>query len=83
MNTPDPSTSSIHRPIREPPPASQLLRCNQCGEVIGVYEPLVRLLDGRAHASSRALEPASSDRGGEHYHRACYERLGEERQLAG
>ena len=52
-----------------------VLRCQSCGEVIGVYEPLVRLLDGCANESSRALEPGSSERYGEHYHRACYERL--------
>jgi hypothetical protein len=62
---------------------SQLLRCELCGEVIGVYEPLVRLLDGRAHESSRALEPVSSDRGGGHYHRACYERLSGNQPLVG
>jgi hypothetical protein len=54
---------------------SDVLRCQCCGEVIGVYEPLVRLLDGCAHESSRALEPGGSKRDGEHYHRACYERL--------
>jgi hypothetical protein len=58
------------------------LRCADCGEVIGVYEPLVRLLDGRVCESSRALEPASSDRGGEHFHRVCYERLSEDQPLA-
>lgn len=52
---------------------SELLRCKHCGEVIGVYEPLVRLLDGRVHETSRALGP--SHQAGEHYHRACYERL--------
>lgn len=71
---------SIHRPVREPPRMSQLLRCDHCGEVIGVYEPLVSLLDGCAYESSRALEPASSDQGGEYYHRACYERLSEDQR---
>lgn len=52
---------------------SALPRCEHCGEVIGVYEPLVRILDGRPHHTSRALEPSSQD--GEHYHRACFERL--------
>ncbi len=62
---------------------SQLLRCEHCGEVIGVYEPLVRVLDGRAYESSRALEAACLDRGGEHYHRTCYERLSGEQPLIG
>lgn len=60
-----------------------MLRCDDCGEVIGVYEPLVRVLDGRARETSRAREPASSDRGGEHYHRACYERLSEDQPPLG
>jgi hypothetical protein len=51
------------------------LRCDHCGDVIGVYEPLVRLLDGRAYESSRAVEPDASDRGANNYHRACYQRL--------
>jgi hypothetical protein len=51
------------------------LCCDRCGEVIGVYEPLIRVLDGHAHESSRALDPGASERDGEHYHRACYERL--------
>jgi hypothetical protein len=62
---------------------SQLLRCKRCGEVIGVYEPLVKLLDGRAYETSRILEPVSSDRGGDYYHRACYERLDEDELLTG
>ena len=62
---------------------SQSLRCEDCGEVIGVYEPLVRLLDGRAHESSRALEPVGSDRRGAHYHRACYVRLSGDHPLLG
>ena len=63
---------------------SESLRCRHCGEVIGVYEPLVRLVDGRAYESSRALEPdLLGPTRGEHYHRACYERLGEDQPLAG
>jgi hypothetical protein len=54
---------------------SQLLRCRGCDEVIGVYEPLVRVFAGHVRESSRALEPGASARAGEHYHRACYERL--------
>lgn len=54
---------------------SEILRCRHCGEVIGVYEPLITLTDGRAVESSRALDPALSDRA-ENYHRACFERRG-------
>jgi len=62
---------------------SESLRCKRCGEVIGVYEPLVRLLDGRVYETSRALEPAPSDRGAEHYHRTCYQGLDEDEPPAG
>jgi hypothetical protein len=60
---------------------SESLRCKHCGEVIGVYEPLVRLLDGRVYETSRAFEPFHQ--GGEHYHRACFERLEEDELLTG
>ena len=62
---------------------SQALRCDHCGDVIGVYEPMVRLVDGRAYESSRALEPACPTRRGEHYHRACYEVLSEDQPSGG
>jgi hypothetical protein len=53
---------------------SEALHCGHCGDVIGVYEPLIRLLHGRPHETSRALEPdTSSDE--DCYHRACYLRL--------
>lgn len=52
------------------------LRCEHCGDVIGVYEPLVELNDGTARETSRAAEPrlAHSPRGS-HYHADCFERL--------
>jgi hypothetical protein len=62
---------------------SKTLRCHRCGEVIGVYEPLVMLLDGRARETSRALEPATADRDGDCYHRACYQGPGEDELLTG
>jgi hypothetical protein len=53
------------------------LRCACCGDVIGAYEPLVALLDGRARSTSKAAE-ADSLPPGECYHRACYtSRFGE------
>ena len=57
-----------------------MLRCRHCGEVIGVYEPLVRLAEGRAYESSRAVDPSCSDCDAEHYHRACFERLEDSRR---
>lgn len=61
---------------------SHLLLCHHCGEVIGVYEPLVRVSGGHVRESSRALEPGASARDGERYHSACYERLGGGQPLA-
>jgi hypothetical protein len=47
--------------------------CRACGDVIGVYEPAVRLREGRAHFTSRAAatrgELTSED---ELYHRDCW-----------
>ncbi len=60
---------------------SKTTRCGHCGEVIGVYEPLVRLFDGRAHETSRVLEPEIAEREGRFYHRACYEGLGDDARL--
>lgn len=33
------------------------LRCVRCGDVIGVYEPLVHVVGGVAHRTSRAARP--------------------------
>jgi hypothetical protein len=83
MDTHDPSSRVSERPRREPPRMSPAPRCYRCGEVIGVYEPLIKFTDGFARESSRALEPDSSARDGEHYHRACYERLDADQPPAG
>jgi hypothetical protein len=49
-------------------------RCLVCGEVIGVYEPLVQVFADGVRESSRAAEPAlSGGAGGSLYHAACYQ----------
>lgn len=48
------------------------MRCNHCEEVIGVYEPLVVVVEGEPRESSRAAEPGLPVDSAEHYHRACY-----------
>jgi hypothetical protein len=50
------------------------LHCAYCGDVIGAYEPLVVLLDGRARSTSKAAETDNDGPLGECYHRACFER---------
>jgi hypothetical protein len=55
-----------------PPP----LRCEHCGEVIGVYEQFVHVVNGEARETSRAGEPdLVSKGGGSTYHASCFDRL--------
>jgi hypothetical protein len=55
------------------------LICDHCGGVIGVYDPLVAVIDSEGRESSRAAEPTLGSQSGERYHRACYlERFGPE-----
>lgn len=49
------------------------LHCRHCGQPIGVYEPLVALVEGSAHETSRAAEPAACDSSAPCYHAGCYE----------
>jgi hypothetical protein len=46
------------------------LRCDRCGDVIGAYEPLVVLHDGRALDTSKTEMDGIPV--GECYHHACY-----------
>ncbi len=48
-------------------------RCAICGEVIGVYEPLVHVSDETVCRTSRAAEPDVGTRPGRVFHDACYE----------
>jgi hypothetical protein len=50
------------------------LRCARCGAVIGVYEPLVRIVDGIARKTSRAAEPDVAEGSAVCFHAACYDR---------
>lgn len=56
------------------------LRCQHCGDLIGVYEPLVRLADGHPHETSRAAHPNPGDCGVPCFHRSCYEQVGASQQ---
>lgn len=47
------------------------LRCKRCDQVIGVYEPIVVVTDGRAQTTSIAADGRPGDPG-ERYHRACF-----------
>ena len=48
------------------------MRCAHCGDVIGVYEPLVLLTGGEPRTTSAAAEPQIGDEPGVLFHRACY-----------
>ncbi len=48
-------------------------RCRHCGDVIGVYEPMTVLHEGRACRTSRA-DTAAQSAAGECYHDECYTR---------
>ena len=50
-------------------------RCQLCGDVIGVYEPLIYVHADGALKSSRAADPNLEAAGARSlYHAACYER---------
>jgi hypothetical protein len=53
------------------------LHCHHCGEVIGVYEPLVAIVDGEVRETSRLRSPELAAGAGEYFHAGCYERLEE------
>jgi hypothetical protein len=50
----------------------QIFSCSRCGDVIGMYEPLILVEESRARQTSRAAEPALARERGLHYHRECY-----------
>ncbi|MGA7704752.1 MAG: hypothetical protein WB998_07635 [Solirubrobacteraceae bacterium] len=58
--------------------AAESFRCKRCGDLIGVYEPLLVCAKGVARKTSRAAEPNLEPEGATHYHRACYAAQGGE-----
>jgi hypothetical protein len=48
------------------------LHCCVCDDVIGVYEPLIALVNGSARTTSRAAEPGLPGAAAPYYHEACY-----------
>jgi hypothetical protein len=49
------------------------LNCQLCEETIGVYEPLITLIDGRTHETSRAAGHRPDALWGPCFHRLCFE----------
>ena len=60
-------TSKVH----EPRAAMERFLCEACGDVIGVYEPLVMRTTESERATSRAAEPELRARDGAYFHRGC------------
>jgi hypothetical protein len=57
----------------ESPMSNEIPRCRHCGDVIGVYEPMIVLDEGQARKTSRAVE-ATPGPLGECYHNECFTR---------
>jgi hypothetical protein len=51
---------------------AKALTCAHCGDVIGVYEPLVVHTDDEIRETSLAAEGDLALTPAAHYHRACY-----------
>jgi hypothetical protein len=60
-----------------------MVRCRGCGEVIGVYEPIVVLVDGDARQTSLAASDGHDFEGADCYHRACYRVQHEDAPMTG
>jgi len=49
--------------------------CARCEDVIGVYEPLVKVAGDMAYRTSRAAEPTIAAEDGLLYHGHCYDSI--------
>lgn len=54
------------------PSMANRVRCHHCDDVLGVYEPVVVVLDGQVRETSRAAEPSLPLETAALYHPACY-----------
>jgi hypothetical protein len=57
---------------------TRTLTCAHCGDVIGVYEPLIVQLDGEVRETSLAAEGDLPSAAAAHYHEACYAARGQD-----
>jgi hypothetical protein len=53
-------------------PSGEQWRCAHCADLIGAYEPMVTVEDGRARRTSRTAELRAGRLASEAYHHACY-----------
>lgn len=49
------------------------LRCDHCGDIIGVYEPVTVLAAGVPRETSVAAEPSLTTSPNRRFHRRCFE----------
>ncbi len=59
--------------VHEPSATMERLLCEVCGDLIGVYEPLVMRTTESERATSRAAEPELRARDGVYFHRECHD----------
>ncbi len=59
--------------VDEPGAAMERFLCEVCGDVIGVYEPLVMRMIESERMTSRAAEPELRARDGAYFHRECHD----------
>jgi hypothetical protein len=52
----------------------EMLHCHHCGEAIGVYEPLIAVVQGQPLETSRAAHGHSDISTAPCYHRDCFMR---------
>jgi hypothetical protein len=52
--------------------ACETIRCLQCGDVIGVYEPMVLLLDDEARVTSGAAANRQIPAHARRFHATCF-----------
>ena len=55
------------KPIDDP-----RVKCDHCDDWIGVYEPMVVMVDGEPHEASLAPQPWHRAEQVQRYHGACY-----------
>jgi hypothetical protein len=53
-------------------PPHQQVRCERCRDVVGVYEPVIALVEGEALRTSLAIMPERL-RGAPCFHESCFE----------
>jgi hypothetical protein len=57
--------------MRSSPPA-HTLRCHHCGDVIGVYEPLIALVAGEPRRTVREAVLGGEVKAAECFHATCF-----------